>query len=480
MSGRTRGAHPWLALAVLALPTLLLSVDVSVLYLALPSISRSLHASPVEQLWILDIYSFVLAGFLVPMGSLGDRIGHRRLLLIGAAAFGIISVGAAFAPSAPLLIVARAALGVAGATLGPTTLGLLRTLFPDEKQFGRALGVWFTSFLGGALVGPLVGGVVLQVAWWGGAFLLGVPVMALLLVLVPVLLPPPPASTGRGRIDVGSTAIALGAVLPTIWGIKELARGGVTLAALIAIVVGLAAGALFIRRQLRLPEPMLDLRLFTAPVVAYGLGANLLTGVVMAGSSLLASLYLQTVAGLSPLHAALWQIPQNIAMVVGFQLAPVLAKRLPPLTVVALGFGLAGAGLGPLGMVTPDSGPVLVAVTMTVASFGITGPMTVLMTLIMSAAPAERAGSVAGVNETANEFGIALLGSLAAAITGVARANGSGTAPAFTVGYAVAELVAAGAFVALAVGTLLVARRAPRSASAATDAAPAEMTAVDP
>ncbi len=477
MSGRTRGAHPWLALAVLALPTLLLSVDVSVLYLALPSISRSLHASPVEQLWILDIYSFVLAGFLVPMGSLGDRIGHRRLLLIGAAAFGIISVGAAFAPSAPLLIVARAALGVAGATLGPTTLGLLRTLFPDEKQFGRALGVWFTSFLGGALVGPLVGGVVLQVAWWGGAFLLGVPVMALLLVLVPVLLPPP-ASTGRGRIDVGSTAIALGAVLPTIWGIKELARGGVTLAALIAIVVGLAAGALFIRRQLRLPEPMLDLRLFTAPVVAYGLGANLLTGVVMAGSSLLASLYLQTVAEPSPLQTAWWLVPQTVAMIIGFQVAPIVTKRLPALVVVAIGFGLASVGLGLLGTVTPGSGPVLVAGALTIASFGIAGPITVLQTLIMTAAPAEQAGSAAGANETSGEFGIALgialLGSLAAAVTARAVANGRGAAPAFTAGYAVAELVAAGVFVALAVGALLVARRAARSANLSTDAAPAE------
>ena len=290
----------------------------------------------------------------------------------------------------------------------------------------------------------------LQATWWGGAFLLGVPVMALLLVLVPAVLPPQPVASDRGRIDIGSTALALGAVLPATWGVKELARGGATVAALVAIAAGLVAGADFIRRQLRLPEPLLDLRLFAAPTVAFGLGANALTGVVMAGSSLLASLYLQTVVGLSPLHAALWQLPQNIAMVAGFQLAPVLAKRLPALVVAALGFGLAGVGLGLLGTVTPDSGPVLLAVAMTVASFGITGPMTVLMTFIMAAAPAERAGSVAGVNETANEFGIALgialLGSLAAAVTGAASASGSGPAPAFTAGFAVAEIVAAGAF----------------------------------
>jgi DHA2 family multidrug resistance protein-like MFS transporter len=470
MTQQARVARPWLGLAVLALPTLLLSVDATVLYLALPSISRALDASPVQQLWILDIYSFVLAGFLVPMGSIGDRIGHRRLMMIGAAAFGVVSVGAAFAPSPLLLIVARAVLGVAGATLGPTTLALIRAQFPDEERFGRAIGVWFACFVGGTLVGPLVGGVVLETTWWGGVFLIGVPVMALLLVLGPILLPSRPESAGRGRIDLGSTAIALGAVLPAIWGIKELARGSVTLAAFLALAVGIGAGVVFVRRQLRLPEPMLDLRLFSVPTVGYGLGANLLTGVVMAGLTLLASLYLQTVVGLSPLRAAVWLVPQNIAMIVGFVVVPMVLKRLPALTVVAIGFGLAAAGLAVLGTVTPDSGPVLVAGTMTVASFSITWPMTVLQTLIMSAAPPERAGSVAGVNETSSEFGIALgialLGSLAAAVTGLARAHGRGPAPAFTAGYAVAAIVAAGVFVALAAGALLNARRASRRAEA--------------
>jgi DHA2 family multidrug resistance protein-like MFS transporter len=473
MSRRATVAHPWLGLAVLALPTLLMAIDATVLYLALPSITRALHASSVEQLWILDIYSFVLAGFLVPMGSLGDRIGHRRLMLIGAAAFGVLSVLAAFAPSAPLLIAARAALGVAGATLGPTTLALIRALFPDPERFGRAIGVWFACFVGGGLVGPLIGGAVLEATWWGGVFLLGVPVMALLLVLGPALLPSRPERAPRRDIDLGSTAIALGAVLPAIWGLKELARGAVTAAAFTMIAVGLVAGLLFVRRQLRLAEPMLDLRLFTVPTVAYGLGANLLTGVVMAGSTLLASLYLQTVAGLAPLRAAVWLIPQNLAMIVGFQIAPVVAKRLPGLVVVAIGFALAGAGLGLLGGVTPDSGPVLVAVALTVASFAITLPMTVLQTLIMTSAPAERAGSVAGVNETSSEFGIALgialLGSLAAAVTGRALAHGSGAAPAFTAGYAVAELVAAGVFVALAVVALRTSRRGPRTSDERTE-----------
>lgn len=465
MSRQMDVSHPWVGLAVLALPTLLLSVDSTVLYLALPSISRALHASSVEQLWILDIYSFVVAGFLVPMGSLGDRIGHRRLMLIGAAAFGVVSVGAAFAPSAGVLIAARAVLGVAGATLGPTTLALIRALFPDEQQFGRAVGLWFACFAGGTLVGPLIGGVVLETTWWGGIFLLGVPVMALLLVLGPILLPARPESAGRRPVDLASTAIALGAVLPTIWGIKELARGGVVGAASLAIVVGVSAGVVFARRQLRLAEPMLDLRLFAVPTIGYALGANLLTGVVMAGSSLLASLYLQTVAGLSPLHAAWWLVPQTVSMIVGFQVAPLATKRLSALVVVALGFALAGAGLSVLGTVTPASGPLLVAGALTVASFGIAGPMTVLQTLIMTTAPPEQAGSAAGANETSSEFGIALgialLGSLAAAVSGRALAVGVAPAAAFSAGYAIAEVVAAGLFVSLAAGAVLLARRTP-------------------
>ena len=477
MDQRVRTVNPWVGLAVLALPTLMLSIDATVIYLALPSITRALDASNVEQLWMLDIYSFVLAGFLVPMGSLGDRIGHRRLMIIGAIGFGVVSVVAAFSPSPLALIVARAVLGVAGATLGPTTLALIRTLFPDEKDFGRAVGIWFACFTGGTLVGPLVGGVVLGASWWGGVFLVGVPVMALLVIIGPMVLPPGPDSDGRRPIDLVSTAVALTAVLPTIWGIKEFARGGVAMAAAAAILVGLTAGFLFVRRQLRLADPMLDLRLFTVPTVSYGLIANGLTGVVMAGSSLLASLYLQTIAGLSPLRAAWWLIPQTIAMIIGFQVAPLVAKRLPPLIVVAIGFGLAGAGVALLGTVDPGSGPLLVSAALSIASFGIAGPMTVLQTLIMTAAPAKQAGSAAGVNETSSEFGIALgialLGSLAAAVTARALDNGRTPESAFTVGYAVAEVVAAAIFIVLAAGAILVARRAPDLHEPEAEAAPA-------
>jgi DHA2 family multidrug resistance protein-like MFS transporter len=200
------GRREWVGLAVLALPTLLLSLDVSVLYLALPRLSADLGAGGTAQLWILDIYSFMLAGFLVTMGTLGDRIGRRKLLLIGAAAFGVASVAAAYSTTPGMLIATRALLGIAGATLMPSTMALIRNMFHDPKQLVTAIGIWFGCFMVGMTAGPLVGGLLLQRFWWGSAFLLGVPFMALLLVLGPVLLPEY-RDTGAGRLDLASVAL---------------------------------------------------------------------------------------------------------------------------------------------------------------------------------------------------------------------------------------------------------------------------------
>jgi MFS transporter, DHA2 family, multidrug resistance protein len=183
------GRREWVGLAVLALPTLLLSLDMSVLYLALPYLSADLGASATQQLWIMDIYGFMIAGFLVTMGTLGDRIGRRRLLMTGGVAFAVASVFAAYSTSPEMLIVTRALLGIAGATLMPSTLALISTMFRDQHQRGVAIAVWMTCFMGGMTVGPLVGGLLLQSFWWGSAFLLGVPVMAVLLVAAPALLP---------------------------------------------------------------------------------------------------------------------------------------------------------------------------------------------------------------------------------------------------------------------------------------------------
>jgi DHA2 family multidrug resistance protein-like MFS transporter len=409
----------WLGLAVLALPTLLLSLDVSVLYLALPHLARDLGADSVEQLWILDIYSFVLAGFLVTMGMLGDRIGRRRLLLIGGACFGVASVIAAFSPSAEILILSRALLGVAGATLMPSTMALIRNMFPDPREMGVALGIWMTSFMGGLAVGPIVGGLRLEHFWWGSAFLLGVPFMVLLLAAGPFLLPEF-KDDHAGRLDLVSVALSLAAILPIIYGIKEIARSAPDVATLAGIVVGLVLGVAFVRRQQRLASPLLELRLFRHRAFSTALGTNLFLGIVMAGLSFVATLYLQMVVGLSPLDAGLAFLPQYAVMAGGFLVAPRLAARLGQTRLMAAGMAVAGVGLLLLTRVSATDGLPLLIGGLVLTTGGIAPPMALMMGLILQSAPPEKAGSAASLTETSGEFGIALgiatLGTLATVV----------------------------------------------------------------
>jgi MFS transporter, DHA2 family, multidrug resistance protein len=402
----------WLGLAVLALPTLLLSLDVSVLYLALPRLSTDLGADSTQQLWILDIYSFMLAGFLVTMGTLGDRIGRRRLLLAGAAAFGATSVVAAYATSPGMLIAARALLGVCGATLMPSTMALIRNIFRDPRQMSAAIGIWFACFMGGMTLGPLVGGALLSTFWWGSAFLLGVPFMALLLVLGPVLLPEYRDATA-GRLDPTSVALSLAAILPVIYGLKQIARDGWGTTPVVAVLAGALAGAAFVRRQRRLASPLLDLRLFANRSFTGALVTGLALGVVMAGVSLTSTLYLQSVRGFTPLHAGLWLVPQNVAMALGMVTSPVLARRVRPAYLMAAGLVVAGTGL----LVQTHAGVPAVVTGLTLAALGISPTMTLTMNLLLGSAAPEKAGSAASLWETSGEFGIALgvaaLGSLA-------------------------------------------------------------------
>jgi DHA2 family multidrug resistance protein-like MFS transporter len=417
MDDTTRATRrDWLGLAVLALPTLLLSLDLSVLYLALPHLSIDLGADSIEQLWILDIYSFMLAGFLVTMGTLGDRIGRRRLLLIGAAAFGVTSVVAAYATSPTMLIVARALLGISGATLMPSTMALIRNMFRDPKQMAAAIGIWFACFMGGMTLGPLVGGALLSTFWWGSAFLLGVPFMALLLVIGPVLLPEYRDSTA-GRLDLTSVALSLGAILPVIYGLKEIARGGLRTTPAVAVVAGVLVGVVFVRRQRRLTNPLLDLRLFANRSFRRALATMLAIGVVMAGVTLMSTLYLQAVRGLSPLHAGLWLVPQTIAMAGGSMVAQVLASRIRPAYLMAPGLLVAGVGLLVQTRTDAIGGVAAVVVGLTLAGLGISPTMALTMNLLLGSAPPEKAGSAASISETSGEFGVALgvaaLGSLA-------------------------------------------------------------------
>ena len=412
------GRREWLGLAVLALPTLLLSLDMSVLYMALPYLSADLGAGSTQQLWIMDIYGFMIAGFLITMGTLGDRIGRRKLLLIGGSAFAVASVVAAYAPSAEMLILARAMLGIAGATLMPSTLALISNMFPDPHQRGVAISVWMSCFMGGMTVGPLVGGVLLETFWWGAAFLLGVPVMVLLLIAAPILLPEY-RDHEASRLDLISVALSLGTILPIIYGLKELTKNGVQAGPAAAIVVGVVIGSLFVRRQKRLTSPLLDLRLFANRAFTGALGIGMFSGIVMAGTFLLVTLYLQLVLGLSPLNAGLWLVPMNVAMVIATMAAPQLARRFRPAYVMASGLAIATGGLLLVTQVDSVGGLALLVSGFVLACVGIALPSALGIGLVVGSAPPEKAGSASGISETSGEFGIAL---------GVATMGSIGTA----------------------------------------------------
>ncbi|WP_131738421.1 MFS transporter [Actinomadura roseirufa] len=405
----------WIGLAVLALPTVLLSLDISVLYLALPSLGSDLGAGGPQQLWIMDVYAFLLAGFLVTMGTLGDRVGRRRLLLIGAAAFGALSVAAAYATSPEMLIVTRALLGVAGATLMPSTMALIRNMFTDPRQMGTAISVWFGCFMGGMALGPVVGGLLLQNFWWGSAFLLGVPCMALLLIVGPFLLPEY-RDAEAGRLDLTSVALSLAAVLPAIYGLKELAREGVHPVPVAALAAGAVFGALFVRRQHGLADPLLDLRLFRDRGFSTALGIMLMGGIVMSGVTLMSTLYLQLVEGFSPLRSGLWMLPENAALVAGSLLGPALARRVRTGHLMAAGLLLGCAGFLLHTQIDGAGQTPLLVAGLVLASGGIALPMTLTMNTLLASAPPEKAGAVAAMSETGGEFGVAVgvaaLGSL--------------------------------------------------------------------
>ncbi len=413
------GWREWIGLAVLALPTLLLALDASVLFLALPHLGADLKPSSSQLLWITDIYGFMIAGFLVTMGTLGDRIGRRRLLLMGAAAFGAASVLAAYSTSAEMLIATRAVLGIAGATLMPSTLALIRNMFRDPGQRSLAIGVWMTSFTVGFLIGPVLGGALLEVFWWGSVFLMGVPVMALLLVLAPVLLPEY-RDTEAGRLDPTSVALSLAAILPMIYGIKQIAAYGLAGLPVLSIVAGVVVGAVFARRQRVLSDPLLDLGLFSNRAFGAALGIMLLGIGAMVGTELFVAQYLQMVLGLSALAAGLWMMPAAAGSVAGSMLAPIIARRVPPAYVVAAGLAIAAAGLLLLTQVERVPSLAVVVTGFTLIYIGL-GPMGVLGTdLVVGSAPPRKAGSASAMSETSAELGAALgvaaLGSIGTAV----------------------------------------------------------------
>jgi DHA2 family multidrug resistance protein-like MFS transporter len=413
------GRREWIGLAVLALPCLLYSLDLTVLHLAVPQLSAELKPSSVELLWIIDIYGFLVAGSLITMGSLGDRVGRRRMLLIGAGAFGLASVLAAFSTSAEMLIASRAVLGLAGATVAPSTLSLIRNMFLDPGQRTFAISIWVTSFSVGGVIGPLLGGLALEFFWWGAVFLLAVPVMVLVLAVGPLLLPEyrDPAA---GRPDLASAALSLAAVLAAIFGLKQLAQDGPGWVPACSILAGLALGTLFVRRQLTLADPLIDLQLFRIPAFSASLATYGLSIFIMIGGFLFLPQYLQLVLGLPPLEAGLWTLPWALSLVVGSLLTPLLVRRVRPALLMAAGLAVAAAGFAAFARVDAASSLALFVLGTAAFSLGMSPVFTLTTDLVIGSAPPERAGAASGISETCAEFGgalgIAVFGSLGIAI----------------------------------------------------------------
>jgi DHA2 family multidrug resistance protein-like MFS transporter len=413
------GRREWIGLSVLALACLLYVMDLTVLHLAVPSISEALKPSSAQLLWIIDIYGFMVAGFLVTMGTLGDRIGRRKLLLIGAAAFGGLSLLAAFSTSPEMLILSRALLGIAGATLAPSTLSLIFSMFQDPRQRAVAIGVWISAFSAGSAIGPVLGGILLENFWWGSVFLLALPVMALLLVLGPIVLPEY-RDEDAGRLDLISAVMSLVAVLSVIFGLKQIAQDGVGWLPVSSVLIGLVVGALFVRRQLMLADPMIDLRLFRAPAFTASLAINFLAIFVAIGYFLFVAQYLQLVVGLSPLEAGFWSVPSAIGFIVGSNAAPRIVRHVRAAYVMGAGLTLAAIGLGVLTQVGAADGLPTVIAGSIIISLGLAPVLSLTTELIVGSAPPERAGAASGISETGAELGgalgISVLGSIGVAL----------------------------------------------------------------
>ncbi|SDL65427.1 MFS transporter, DHA2 family, multidrug resistance protein [Nonomuraea maritima] len=416
--------NKWACLAVACVATLLLSLDLTVLHLALPSLVADLGASSTQLLWIGDVYGFALAGLLVTMGNVGDRVGRRRLLLIGATAFGAASVITAYAPSAELLIAARALLGVAAATIMPSTLSIVRNVFTEPGERTAAVGIWSGMSAAGFAVGPVVGGLLLDHFWWGSVFLINVPVMALV-IIGGLLVLPESRNPDAGRIDVPSVLLSFGGVVAVVYAVKEAAHTGLEHADVPAAgVAGVALLVAFGWRQTRVPEPLIDVRLFRRRAFSASIVTNLLAIFAMSAMMLMFAWYLQLVLGWSPLQAGLAQLPGGLGGAVGGVLAARLIRPLGRNGVVALGLAMnAGAFLWYTTLGTELTYLTLLPALL-IGGVGIGFAFTVNNDNVLATAPPERAGAAAAVSETAFELGGALgIAVLGTVLTAAYRAN---------------------------------------------------------
>ena len=401
------GLRAWAVLAVLTLAVTLLAIDSTVLALAIPSLSADLGPTASQLLWIGDIYSFTLAGLLVTMGNVADRIGRRRLLLIGTLGFGTASIMAAFAPSAGALIAARALLGIGGATIMPSTLSLIRNIFPDARHRTTAIAIWSAGSSGGTALGPLVGGVLLEHFWWGSVFLINVPVMAAVIIAGLWLLPES-RNDQSGPIDLVSAMQSVLAIVPIVYAVKSFAHDGLTVIATVTLLAGLIAGRLFVRRQRTLATPLIDVELFKRPAFTWAIIATVLAIFSLAGLLYFFSQYLQLVRGYSTLRAGLTEMPTSLASIGVAVVVAAVVRRLGNGRALGSGLLVAAVGLVVVALGESYGGIMVIGVGLLIIGIGTGLAFTVSTDAVLGSVPADRAGAASAISETGFELGVAL------------------------------------------------------------------------
>ncbi|MDI6024576.1 MFS transporter [Leucobacter sp. UT-8R-CII-1-4] len=413
-------ARRWAALAVLTASLLVITMDMTILNIALPDLAAELHPTAEQQLWIIDIYSLVLAGLLVSWAAIADRWGRKRMLMLGYAIFSVASLLVLFATTAESVIAIRAFLGVGGAMIMPTTLSLIRIIFTDAKERATALGIWAAVSGLGAAVGPLVGGFLLEHFSWHAAFLVNVPLMAAAMLAGFFFLPESRVSN-PGRWDALAALLSFGGMILLVWAIKQFGKqASFAVPEAWAATVGAAILLTwFVRRCLRSESPLLDLTLFKSRPFSAGIVAALGTTFSMVAALLLIAQWLQLIDGASPIEAGVRLMPVAVAGAIASMAAPALARAIGARAVLAGGLGLAGFGMLYIGLLGDNLDLIGVEIAMTLVGAG-TGSLAIGSAMIMMGSPVEKAGNAGALEETSYELGatigVAILGSISALI----------------------------------------------------------------
>ncbi|MGW6785948.1 MFS transporter [Streptomyces sp. NPDC054987] len=445
------GANRWVVLAVLCVSLVLVALDATILHVAVPSVTEDLRPGPIELLWIVDAYPLVCASLLILFGTLGDRVGRRRVLLLGYGLFGAASATAALADSAQVLILARALLGIGGAMIMPATLSILRQVFPDRRERALAIGIWTAVAAIGAASGPVLGGFLIEHFWWGSVFLINIPLMALILPLGRWLLPESRGSAD-GPWDVLGALMAAAGVLGSVLGIKRIGaeRHLLDAGALVPLLLGAALLVLFVRRQKRRAHPLIDMRMFSRAAFSTSVACIVLAMLALVGLELIAVQYLQLVLHLSPLETGLRLLPLTFAAMAAGATGSYTLARVGPRTMVSLGFVLTALAVLLLTLMGQQDRPVLLTAGFVLLGFGLQTTLFAAYESMLSEAPAETAGGAASIGETSYQLGagigIALLGSVMNAayrpglvsVPGVSAADSAGAANSLGEAYQIA------------------------------------------